>query len=895
VPPSGSAADHAFDDETRVLTLERTRVSCLLGISLVPAFSFLDYLIYPGMASDFLLWRLGTSGVLAIVLALTYTRLGPRAPTLFGYSAFLSVAGLITVLVYRLGGPQSPYYAGLWLVLLAAALVMPWRTRHTATISGIVYTAFALPALLDGATRPLGALANNHFFILSTILIACCGTHLTYRNRRRQFDLSWRLEARSRELARANEQLRDLDAAKARFFANVSHELRTPLTLMLGPLEGLLEGKLPAELRSALLTLQGNARRLSVLIDDLLEVARLDAGKRELRKRPLRLAELASSVVDAAKPFAHQHGIVLVLSVDPEAPVALLDRARMDQVMLNLVSNALKFSPWDGHVEVSVSPGSDGDIVLSVSDNGPGIPRERRATLFERFGHSTESSHAKGSGLGLALVKEHVEAHDGTIELESAPDEGTTFVVRLPLGAPPAELEDATDDDTQTDVDVAEARRTAAFAAAFTARTSASAPRAPVDEGAREPGTILVVDDEAELRALLRDCLSDHDIVEASDGVEGLECFLRHQPDLVLSDIGMPNLDGVGLCKRIRSLPGGDAVPFLFLTARAGDDPRLAGLETGANDYLTKPFSRRELKARVNNFLTLRRYERDLAAHNVRLEAALQSEHMARERAVRAESLASLGRMAIEVGHEVNNPVNFLLNYARPLERKSIKLLADCTELADTSPDLAPLARGLARFPDALRRIIDGGERISAIVQGLRTLAGSAAKEPQPTDVDAEVDASLRLAAASIPERIRVERTGGRVGEVLAPPAGIGQVVTNLISNAVRAIAEDGTVVVDTQRVGDDVLLTVGDDGCGMDQQTRARVFDAFFTTRRSGGGMGVGMAIVHRIVTRIMEGEIECRSEPGQGTEFRIRVPSTQRAGAETPAPAGVAEASPA
>ena len=870
-------ADEAFEAESRVLTLERTRVSCLLGITLVPAFAGLDHLVHPGEAGTFLEWRLGCAGVLALVAFATYLPEARRFPAAWGYVAYLAVALAITAMTYRLGGPDSPYYAGLCLVLLTMVLVMPWRTRHTAAVSGVIYLAFLLPGVFDQVQRPLAAQINNQFFLLATVLIACCGTLLSYRARRRRFDLSWRLAARSQELSAANEQLRELDATKARFFANVSHELRTPLTLMLAPLEAALEQPLPDHLRRELETLQVNARRLALLIDDLLDVARRDAGRDLLRAVPVRLDLLAEGVVAAARPYAQRCGIALTLSAPSGLPPVLCDRGRVEQALFNLVSNALKFTPSDGRVEVTVAEDGPDRLALSVADDGPGIPMERMATLFERFAYSVDSRHSRGSGLGLALVKEQVEAHGGTVELDSSPDRGTTFVVRLPLGAPREELLAASRAEVGADEDAA-ARRAAAFAAVLAGRTH-TAGTLPVPAPEVEPGDrplVLVVDDDRELRDLIRSVLEgEHRVVEAVDGVQGLEAFVRHRPDLVLSDIEMPGMDGIQLCRRLRALPGGEHVPFLFVTARAGHDPRLHGLETGANDYLTKPFSRRELQARVRNFLLLRHYEQELEARNADLQEALRREQEAREQAVRAEKLAALGRMTVEVGHEVNNAVNPLLNFARRLLRDSRGALDAWPEAAPEGPaDPAGVRRALARFPDALARVVYGGERIATIVQGLRQLTGATGPGLARLDVDAEVDAALRLASAGVPAGVRILRRGGGAGVVLSPSTGLGQVVANLVSNSLKAVGDEGTVEVETGTCDGQAVLTVRDDGCGMEPDVLSRVYDPFFTTRLGGEGMGVGMALVHRIVTQDAGGRIDCRSAPGQGTTWRVLLP---------------------
>ncbi len=854
-------------------------------MTIFPAFALLDFLAYPEQAWRFLSWRLVCALVMVGVVGATRVRLG-RFRLLPAYAAYLSVGLAIAAMVHSTGGAGSPYYVGLCLVTLSTVLVMPWHTRHTVGACLLLYLSYAVPPVfLDGSVA-LGLVATSHFFLLTSGLLAAIGTHLAYNNRRRQFDLTWALDKRSQELAHANEQLRELDAAKARFFANASHELRTPLTLMLTPLESALEAPMSQEVRDDLGMFEVAAKRLSALIDDLLDIAEIDSGGRKLRKTPIRLDLLAQEVVMAARPFAHKHAITLDLDCAPDLPAAMLDRSATEQILYNLVSNALKFTPRRGCVEVGVKERRHGELVMWVSDDGPGIPPERLATMFDRFGYKTETVHAKGSGLGLSLVKEHAERHGGSVAVFSDGMSGTRFEVTLPLGAPRREMLAESGRESSRGRSQTSQRRALNFANVLAERstpgerTFTTAPVRPADKGGPK---VLVVDDDREMRKLIARCLAGpYQIIEAADGEEGLTAFTELDPDVVVSDIGMPNVDGIEFCRRLRKLPGGDRVPLIFLTARAGEDPRMDGLERGANDYLTKPFSRRELRARVCNFARLRGVERALAA-------ALDSEREARDELVRAERFADLGKMAVEVGHEINNPLNFVLNYAKRLKRDSDKMLSG--PASETPPPDA-----LVRFPDLLERVVDGGERIKRIVQALRSLSAKPDRNIRSVSADKEVDSIVRLFEGDLPEGVVLDwaPTPDLEVPVMAPQTGIGQVVTNLLSNAIKACTPDAsadspqvvTLRTSLSEDGDAVVISVADAGCGMDEDTAARIYDAFFTTRTSGEGLGVGMALVRRIVTDEIGGSIDFETAVGQGTEFRVRLPLAQPATQRSPAP---------
>ena len=427
------------------------------------------------------------------------------------------------------------------------------------------------------------------------------------------------LRDREQQLARQNVQLSELDRAKSRFFANVSHEFRTPLTLTIGPLEGIadeLRGVNGRVARAFDMSLR-NARRLMRLVNQILDVAKLEAGQMRLNRRTLDLASFVRSIVEAFAPAAEGKGVVL----DVDAPSSLrcaFDSDALEKVVTNLVSNALKFTPGGGRVTITLRETSDG-VMLRVADTGPGIPAEHLAHVFERFYQVDETlTRAEaGTGIGLALVQELVTLHGGAIEVSSgdlAP--GAVFTVTLPLGEP--------------DVDTDETRAVVMEGSEPGHATSNGHRAAHRDESSREHGedvpTLLIVDDSADLRAYVRDHFASRfRVLEAANGAEGIDIARRELPDVVVSDLMMPDTDGHALVRALRGSPDTDFLPIILLTAHTGIDQRLAGLHGGADDYLTKPFDMRELDARVGNLIALRRRlrERFIAARTVDLPAVV--------------------------------------------------------------------------------------------------------------------------------------------------------------------------------------------------------------------------------------------------------------------------------
>ena len=421
--------------------------------------------------------------------------------------------------------------------------------------------------------------------------------------------------ARDREAAAARAAaeaaaLREVDEARSRFFANVSHEFRTPLTLTLGPLDDVLAGEygpVPEEAAEPIGLARRSAGRVLDLINQILDVSRLESGHTSLRARRLDLGAFADAQAEAFVPLA-AHRRISVDVVSPAAPVEVwADPGHLGTVLANLLSNALKFTPGGGTVSVEVST-DGGDAHVVVRDTGPGIAEADLPHVFDRF-YQAEGAAGRplGSGIGLALAHELAALHGGTLGAESAvggPDggpSGSAFTLALPLGRghlTPEQI-DPSPWEGATVVPAPEAEE----------KPPAAAP-IPDDE---DVTTVLVADDQADIRAFVRRHLegAGYRVVEAADGEEALDRVRQRLPDLVVSDVMMPRLDGLGLCRALRSDPETDFVPVLLLTARAAPEDRLDGLAEACDDYLTKPFDVRELVARVDNLIAIRRRLRE--------------------------------------------------------------------------------------------------------------------------------------------------------------------------------------------------------------------------------------------------------------------------------------------
>ena len=403
--------------------------------------------------------------------------------------------------------------------------------------------------------------------------------------------------------------LEELSEAKSRFVANVSHELRTPLTLLTAPLEDLKEGAfggLPEKAQHEVGGLLRNASRLRRLVDQLLLISRLDAGKAQLSLKCGDITQFILGVATEFAPVAERQGVTLRTST-PDSPVLVyFDANLIMQVLSNLLGNAFKYTQAGDQILLQLRHEPDEQrIFIDVKDNGEGISPEHLGHIFERFyrGEQAGNEARPGTGIGLSVVQELVEIHKGTVSVKSETGVGSVFTVSLNTATDyhvadqPGEAPVVMGDQVWSE-SVPSETRTDEFHEADTSTEY------PED---RDLALVLIVDDNAEIRRLLRRQLRDHyRVIEAADGVEGLELARRSLPDIIISDVLMPRMDGESLCRAIKADPALDFIPVVLLTAKSSLDDKLSGLETGADEYLSKPFDKRELRARLRNLIETR-------------------------------------------------------------------------------------------------------------------------------------------------------------------------------------------------------------------------------------------------------------------------------------------------
>lgn len=415
---------------------------------------------------------------------------------------------------------------------------------------------------------------------------------LLYRAR-----MNFQMEHQQREA----ERMHELDMMKIRFFTNISHEFRTPLTLILTPLERMMNQVEEGNLKKQLQLIQRNAKRLLHLVNQLLDFRKLEVQEVRLNPAEKDIIKFIKEIVYSFSDIAEKKNIHFTLETTLEMLLMRFDSDKMERIFFNLLSNAFKFTPEYGSITVSLDvekPQVENrhDLTffrIRVEDTGIGIPSEKQGKIFERFfQHDPPPSLVNpGSGIGLAITKEFVRLHHGTIGVESEPGKGSCFTILLPVEAGPSGIMVQDEVKKVTSIPLIAQMKTA-----------------PDLKTSRKRYTILLVEDNEDFRFYLKDNLSLYfNMLEAPDGKKGWEEVLSHKPDLIVSDILMPVMDGIELSKRLKNDPRTALIPVILLTARGSEEQRLEGYKTGANDYMVKPFNFEILLARIRNLLAERK------------------------------------------------------------------------------------------------------------------------------------------------------------------------------------------------------------------------------------------------------------------------------------------------
>ena len=728
-----------------------------------------------------------------------------------------------------------------------SALVLPILLAGQQDLYGFVVAGVSAARVLDADYL--------HFYeLLSAAIVTAVSNVVTYE----------------KEQQRA-EELAQIDRAKTAFFSNVSHEFRTPLTLILGPLDDALSdhsAPLAPVQRKRIDVTHRNALRLLKLVNSMLDFSRIEAGRVQAIYTLLDLRRLTANLAGVFESAMEKGGLAYHVELHDLGEPVYVDRDMWEKIVFNLLSNAFKFT-LQGQVSVILAR-HEGMARLSVLDTGTGIPESELPRVFERF-YRIEGSTGRtyeGTGIGLALIQELVRLHGGAISAHSALGQGTRFDVDIPFGhahLPRDAIGQAPYEEPEA-VSEGAGRTGAAFVeeALRWLPDDVPGPDAVAEGGfegvegslraAGRPPRILIADDNNDMRAYLKSLLDPHAEVDVcSDGEAAYAMLLRDPPDLLLSDVMMPRLDGFGLIAKIRANESLCHLPVVLLSARAGEEAKVEGLQAGADDYLVKPFAARELLARL---------QRQVA--------------MGHERRLRQKALVDKNRMQSEflftLAHELRNPLAPIRTGLELMRLRSANPGADTREiqamirrqvdhmvhLVDDLLDVARVSEGKL----ALRR-----ERVM-----LDQLVSDAIEISMPLLETGKHHLTMRLPEFPISLNVDKHR--------------IAQVLSNLVNNAAKYTPQDGHIVVEALIEASELVISVIDDGIGIDADMLPVVFDMYAQAhqneRMAQGGLGVGLNLVKRLVM-LHGGRVAAFSAGvGQGSRFTVFLPME-----DAPAPA--------
>ena len=837
----------------------------------VPLGVFLDYWIYPNWLLIFASLRiLCVLALVPIFLVLRYRI--ERYYWLDSLTLILPIV-MISTFIYLTEGSSSPYYGGINLILLGVGLVLRSNFKNAVIITGTAVLLYITACLTSVDAVDYYYLFTHLFFILITGTLTCLASDMHHKGMFRDFVSQCQLTHSKEELEAKNQKLIEIDKAKGHFFANISHELKTPLTLILAPLSTLIKRSRISDrgVLDNLHTIHSNALRLLRMINDLLDLVKLQSSKMRVSPQEFLLGDFLKEIVSLVQGLAEEKNIRL-----KDATASLgdqkvcLDRSHLEKILLNLLFNSLKFTPSGGKVSIEVQC-LEQQIQFTVSDTGRGINEEQLPHIFDafwQFDSSSVRSH-QGIGIGLAMVKDLTELMEGKIEVKSFPDKGTQFMVTLPIRIRPSIKEGGI-------YDIGELETGLTAKTGFMDREDEAARhyfKEPVKESPEvclseitrsQKSKILIADDEPGMLHLLSKHLSaKYEVVKANNGAKALSLSKQLMPDLLILDMMMPEKDGIQVTHALKKDPLTHRLPVLMLTARSDETTKLEALHAGVHDFLVKPFSVIELELRVENIIRDSELKNKISEKNQSLETAIHQLKESENQLVQSEKFASMGRLSAGLVHEINNPLSYVktgIQYAK--------------SFCESLPEIER-----SEYSDTLEDIDEGVNRVVNIISDLRSISYSKESVLQETRGLELIERVKRLSS----------QTRGNIPLLITCPEDLKllvnvnqmtQVLLNFVNNSCYAIREIQKaepdripeILVKLAGENDHIAIKVRDNGCGMDQNVINNIFDPFFTSKPVGSGMGLGLSLCFQWIKQ-NRGEVSVESKPGKFTELTIKL----------------------
>ncbi len=834
-----TAEQSLYQSYTSTWGISAARISCILTGTLILMGWVLEWSAHPDKIWDFLVVRIAAASTDFALLGLTFLPGAKRYSKALFLAPIFVVVIAVQVMIHRLGGYVSPYYAGLNLCILGFAITVTLPLKETIIVCCSVVLCWLLGGLFNLDEFSFGAFFNNVFFLSGTAAIAIGSTLIRNRVAEKEFQSYYE-----------NRKLTELDKHKDHFFANASHELRTPLVSLSSTVQMMLEGGVADPTQHKLLVSSQEALEdMLENVNDILLKTRARKGTLDARWAQIQVASFIDRSLSVFRPLVKKRNIELVFHSGVEDELsAYVDRRHLKKIVNNLLGNAIKFTER-GKIEVTLS--ADAKVWrLSVKDTGKGIPERDLPMIFDPFvqASNNEQREVQGTGLGLSLVKDLVELHQGRIDVSSVLGEGSCFTVTLPLG-------DAHVDFAKLDAsDVADEQDERVNLKLRAKEDVDLSPFAKHELGL--PNLLIVEDNPQVLQVLAYALLGKYNLNFAWDGQEGLERMRELNPDLVISDIMMPRKNGYQLAEEMKQDPQLRKIPLILLTSKVEKDARILGFKKGADEYLSKPFNHQEVHTRIEGLLARKKIEAE---------------------AIHAEKLVSIGQMAAGIAHEINNPIS-CINSAAPMMTKIIdKMVAKGLE-SNKEVDL---------MRECLEDISESGRRVYELTSALKGHIHPGSDRFETQDIHPDLDRTLRIlkSANNVPN-IEFQTDYQLSSHVSCQVGHLNQVWMNLMQNAVDAMENarakrdqesheerNSRIVVRTYEDANFAFVCIEDNGPGIPLHLQERIFDLFFTTKRLGKGTGMGLYMCKRIIEE-HGGSLSLESDASTGTRFIAQLP---------------------
>lgn len=546
----------------------------------------------------------------------------------------------------------------------------------------------------------VSTLTNEKLELVKTLAEAFSIAYARYEDFKNVEEAKNKIQITLNELKIAQAQLQELDKLKSRFFANISHEFRTPLTLILGQIDSIMSGNIGMKDKGKLQVADRNAKRLLTLINQLLDLSRIESGSMELKAEQHNIVSFLKSLFYSFESIAESKRIILKFESKYKNIPVVFDPDKMEKIFLNIISNAFNFTDKEGEIKVGLSI-IDSIVEIRITDSGIGIPSDRLPNIFDRFYQVDGSATRKheGTGIGLALTKELIELHKGNILVNSKEGEGSEFILQFPLG------------DFKTEKDELYKQKSHKSLQITDFDTTEAEEKNPVlnSSGSDNDEIILIVEDNPDVRNYIRELLEkDYIILEASNGEEGVSKAKDEIPDLIITDVMMPEMDGFQFSKKVRTNEKTSHIPLVMLTAKAGFEDKIEGLESGIDAYITKPFKAKELVVQIDNLLKQRKLLRErfskstviipfevstISADQVFLQKTIQKiEHHFGDYQFSVEHLAEHLNMSIS---QLNRKLNALIGQPSGQLIRSLRLQRAADLLKQNSASVSEICYNL--------------------------------------------------------------------------------------------------------------------------------------------------------------------------------------------------------